>query len=265
MLIEFLKKLFGNKLPVKRHLDDASSRVSEDKPTTDTRKAECPYCKGALKKIPGAKTKCPHCGQFVYVRTSPSDNARKVVTKAEADRIEEEWSIANGTHEQYLAEKQRTSDERQRLADKFGEEPSEHDVQWGLLNKDLLSHAKRGDWGLYRNDRFVMSEMLRKEQKLTEVLWTYLEVCYLDLNGAHNVGGLADSELLAEFPPFNPKLAFLAPGIIEKMQRIIKKLSLSREAVQAIFCEHCAKATRGIPIPRTTDERWQDLEKEIWN
>jgi len=60
---------------------------------TDLRKPECPYCLNALKKIPGAKTKCSQCGQFMYVRTRPEDNARVVVTEAEAHRIEERWKI----------------------------------------------------------------------------------------------------------------------------------------------------------------------------
>src|SRR6266567_9122128 len=44
-------------------------------------------------KIPGAKTKCTQCGQFMYVRTRPEDGARTVVTEAEAHRIEESWKI----------------------------------------------------------------------------------------------------------------------------------------------------------------------------
>lgn len=69
--------------------------------TTDLRKPECPYCKKALKKIPGAKTKCSRCGQFMYVRTRPEDRARVVVTEAEAHRMEEDWKIKmmEGAHE----------------------------------------------------------------------------------------------------------------------------------------------------------------------
>ena len=52
----------------------------------DERKAECPNCHKALSKIPSAKTKCPHCGENMFVRTRPKDNARVVVTKAEADK-----------------------------------------------------------------------------------------------------------------------------------------------------------------------------------
>ena len=68
---------------------------------TDLRTPECPYCQNALKKIPGAKTKCSQCGQFMYVRTRPEDSARVVVTEAEAHRIYEAWEskIRGGVHE----------------------------------------------------------------------------------------------------------------------------------------------------------------------
>lgn len=41
----------------------------------------------------------------MFVRTRPKDNARVVVTKEEADRIEEEWAIVHGTHDIYIANK----------------------------------------------------------------------------------------------------------------------------------------------------------------
>ena len=57
----------------------------------DERKAECPYCHGVLAKVPGSKTKCPHCGNLMYVRTRPRDNTRVVLTKADADKVEADW------------------------------------------------------------------------------------------------------------------------------------------------------------------------------
>lgn len=132
-----------------------TNQQSEQK---DERKAECPSCHNALSKIPGAKTKCPNCGEFIFVRTRPKDNARVVVTKAEADKIDEEWSIVAGTHDIFVAEKEKFVKEKEILRKRFGgKEPSDNDVRWGLLNKQLIEHAKNGDWGLYRNARFQMA------------------------------------------------------------------------------------------------------------
>lgn len=72
----------------------------------DERKAECPNCSEKLEKIPGAKTKCPHCGKYMFVRTRPKDNIRVVVTEIEADRIDEEWSIINNVHSSFIAKKE---------------------------------------------------------------------------------------------------------------------------------------------------------------
>lgn len=36
--------------------------------------ANCPYCGKRLKKFPARKTQCPHCNNFIYVRTRPADN-----------------------------------------------------------------------------------------------------------------------------------------------------------------------------------------------
>jgi predicted nucleic acid-binding Zn-ribbon protein len=59
----------------------------------DQRKPECPYCHGALKKIPSKKTKCPQCGNSMFVRTRPRDRVRVVVTDQEAKNIENEWIV----------------------------------------------------------------------------------------------------------------------------------------------------------------------------
>lgn len=231
----------------------------------DERKAECPNCHKVLSKIPGAKTKCPHCGEFIFVRTRPKDNVRVVVTKAEADKIDEEWTIISGTHDIFVAEKEEFAKEKEILRKRFGgKEPSDNDVKWGLLNKQLIEHAKNGDWGLYRNSRFQMAEILRGEMKLKDALGTYLEVCYLDLNGVNNTGGMRDPELLKEFPPFNPKdLAFLAPGVIDLIKRIVLKLSLSKDEIKQIFVEHNSRIEKSLRLPLSAENSWQSLEKEI--
>ena len=230
----------------------------------DERKAECPYCRQSLAKIPGRKTKCPHCGKFMFVRTRPKDNVRVVVTKEEADKIDEEWAIVSGTHDEYFVEKEELEKERVILRKRFGKEPSENDVKWGVFNKQLIQHSQRGDWGLYRNTRFAMAELLRKEMKIKQALQAYLEVCYLDLNGPNNTGGLDDPELLKEFPPFDPNCdSFLAPGVIDLIQRIIKELNIDKDEVKKIFIEHNSRIEKSLKLPLSAEDAWQSLEKEI--
>lgn len=239
--------------------------TNQQREQKDERKAECPNCHKVLSKIPGAKTKCPHCDEFMFVRTRPKDNARVVVTKAEADKIDEEWSIVAGTYDIFVAEKEEFAKEKEILRKRFGgKEPSDNDVRWGLLNKQLIEHAKNGDWGLYRNARFQMAEILRGEMKLKDALRTYLEVCYLDLSGPNNTGGMNDPELLKEFPPFNPKdFSFLAPGVIDLIKRIVLKLKLNKDEIKQIFVEHNSRIEKSLRLPISAEKLWQSLEKEI--
>jgi predicted RNA-binding Zn-ribbon protein involved in translation (DUF1610 family) len=242
-----------------------SADTNQQTASLDRRKAECPYCGQSLSKIPGSKTKCPHCGEFMYVRTQPKDNARVVVTKEQADKIEEEWSIVAGTHDTYLAQKETFAEEKELLKTKFGgKEPSDNDVRWGLLNKQLLEHARKGDWGLYRNDRFEMAEILRQEMKLREALRTYLEVCYLDLNGPNNRGGMTDPELLRRFPPFTPdESAFLAPGVVDRIRQVIRKLKLTEKEIKDLFFEQNSHIENSLRLPLTPEACWQGIETSI--
>lgn len=238
---------------------------NQQRETKDERKAECPYCQKNLSKIPGSKTKCPHCSEFMFVRTRPKDNVRIVVTKEEVDKIDEEWTIVAGTHDIFVVEKEAFAKEKEILRKRFGgNEPSDNDVKWGLLNKQLIEHAKNGDWSSYRNARFQMAEILRGKMKLKNALQTYFEVCYLDLNGVRNVGRMNNPEILKEFPPFDPKeLAFLAPGVIDLIKRIILKLNLSKDEIKQIFIEHNSRSEKSLRLPLSTEEAWLSLDKEL--
>jgi hypothetical protein len=110
----------------------------------------------------------------MFVRTRPKDKARVVVTKEEANKIEEAWSIVYGTHDAFVAEREEFERERERLRQTFGgKEPSENDIKWGLLNRELIEDGQDGNWGFYRNARFAMAEILRKELRLNEALRIY--------------------------------------------------------------------------------------------
>jgi DNA-directed RNA polymerase subunit RPC12/RpoP len=52
----------------------------------------CPNCGVALAKRPGSKTRCQHCGGFIFVRTRPFDRQRVLLTEAEVNIVEAEWT-----------------------------------------------------------------------------------------------------------------------------------------------------------------------------
>ncbi|MCX6730941.1 MAG: hypothetical protein NTZ55_03765 [Candidatus Roizmanbacteria bacterium] len=220
----------------------------------------CPYCQVILKKTPGAKTKCISCGNFIYVRTRPSDRKRVLATKQQADEIEEQWSIVSGTHDEYLRKMNEYKIEKDKLNKRFNQEPSDNDIKWAVLNKELIKHSRNKNWGLYRNTRLSMGDILRKEMKLKQALETYLEVCYLDVNGPANNGGMNDSE----FPSFDPDSnAFVAPGIIEYIQRINRKLNLPIDTIKQTYIESNKKVYASLKLPLSPDVSWLEIEKHL--
>lgn len=226
----------------------------------------CPNCSQCLEKRPGKKTKCPQCGQFIYVRTRPGDKQRVLVTGAQAKEIEEQWSIVNGIHERFLNAILEFDNERASLRPLLGREPSENDVKWSLLNKMLPIHASQQKWGLFRNAKFELGEILRKEGKLEDSLGLYLEVCYLDINGPNNVGGISDQALLRKFPPWDPKdpSAMLAPGILDRIYRIIRKTEMKRSKVEELYFRRAEDIYRSLNLPLSPSSAWRGISRELF-
>jgi len=225
----------------------------------------CPHCNQRLEKKPGRKKKCPHCGEFIFVRTRPSDEKQVLVTEAQAEEIEEQWSIVNGTHESYLAKKRRFTSEKAKLAKHFGREPSDNDVTWSLLNQELMEHASQQNWGLFRNAKMQMADILRKESKLPDALGMYFEICYLDLNGPNNMSGVTDPELLRQFPPWNPEQdAFIAPGIVDRIARIIQKTETDQSKAKELFTAQATKLKQSLRLPVPVTKAWTEVGKAVY-
>lgn len=223
----------------------------------------CPNCNKQLEKKPGRKSKCPHCGNFIYVRTRPLDRQRVLVTESQASELEEQWSRTSSLDIRDHVER----DEIERVQDAFrkksGAKLSEGDAKLYIFNKELLEHANNGDWGLYRNTKLSMGSVLENEGKLKQALQTYLEVCYLDLNGPNNVGGIDDPDLLLEYPPFDLELAFLAPAVVAKLPDVANKLQFGQEEVRDNFFQVASRLYKDLQLPLSPKQAWAKLLKEI--
>jgi DNA-directed RNA polymerase subunit RPC12/RpoP len=239
------------------------SDASSLRPEIGNTEPICPYCSETLDKMPGRKKRCPFCGGFIYVRTRPSDEKKILVREDQIPVIEEQWAVANGTHEQLLAEREAYEKERDALKSKFGREPSENDIRWSMLNMSLLKHAQNFQWGLYRNTRLAMGDILRKESKEIQALDTYLEVCYLDANGPSNCG-TRDPEILRQFPPFDPKSAMVAPGVIGYIDKIIASHRLTQEQVEQRFIKLAKRTGKSLNLPVDSESAWKTLKREIY-
>lgn len=228
------------------------SKVGNTKPV-------CPYCKVSLQKMPGSKTKCRQCHNFIYIRTRPLDQQKVLLVESELEIVEEQWAIVNGTHESFLEKRREYETERKRLAALFGCEPPKNDVLWAICNKRLLEHANNGNWGLYRNTKFEMAEILRKEGRLKDSLAKYLEVFYIDINGPRNIGGW----LPPRPDPFSPKDAFLAPGIFHKVSSLVEKLSLTTPELANLYQEISERNYDALKLLVPPEVAWFRLRTEL--
>ncbi len=223
----------------------------------------CPNCGTQLEVRPSRKKKCPHCGEFIYVRTRPADRARVLVNEAEAKELEIQWSLASGTRQPLVQDEEHFEMVRSQLADRFAQEPADNDVWWSIYNTDLVERTTRGDWGLYRNTRFSMGELLRSEGKPHQSLEAYLEVSYLDSNGPRNLGGRFDPNLLKNFPPFEREMAFQAPGVIERISRVMDYLEMDIENLKAVYLSVAERLRQRIHSPVKAEDAWNDLSSEL--
>ena len=230
----------------------------------DLRKPECPYCNNLLDKIPGKKTRCVNCGNFMLVRTTPKGNNKVVVTEDEARGIDMEWAKINGTYDDIIRKEEDLNKIRKQKREKYGKDPSESDVQWSYLNFQLLDHIKNNNWGLYTSVKREMAEILKKEGKLLDSLAMYLTVCFLDINGANN-SSANDPELLKEFPVFDPSYYdSLSPGIIKEIKIISKEKNLQMKDIKDIFIDRNNILSKyGMPL--SPEKCWIELEKELIN
>ena len=215
--------------------------------------SKCPYCASMLEKRPLRKKKCPNCGNFVYVRSTPTGQKKLLVTEQQASGIDNAWR-------HYHREKLLESDPEYRreyeqvkaeLMIERGTEPPAGDIRWALAKKQLLQHVRDGDWGLYRNTKVEMAQQLQGERKLRQALGTYLEVCYLDANGPCNRGA----------KPFDANQAVMAPGIISEVRELSRGLGLQPDEVQGLFIE--AAEIYHDELPVGSARAWDRLLLEL--
>jgi hypothetical protein len=232
-------------------------------PPVDTREARCPNCQGALKKVPGSKTKCPLCGKFMLVRTDPHKRNRVVVTEDGAEQIDDETARLNGTWEDRLKEKQKIAKAKAELTKKFGGvEPSKDDLEWNLAIKDSMEYAKKHWWSSYALNQNKKAGMLYKRGKQKPALELYLQVAYLEHNGVQeSEADAASRKMMAEigFKEFDPDKANLPPYSIKEVKALIKELDLNLDTVESLFIKEMSKVKIG-KLPISPQVSWEYIK-----
>ena len=134
---------------------------------------------------------------------------------------------------------------------------------WGDFNKELLEHAKLGNWGLYRNVRLDMADYLHKSRRTLQALLTFLEVSYLDANGPTNLHGRVDPEILRESPPFDPSIAIQAPLVEGEIYVHSQELRMSNAVLKARYIKVASSFHKFIKTPVDPEDGWYELETEM--
>lgn len=91
--------------------------------------ARCPSCSATLPKMPSRKTKCKSCGEFMFVKSTPGDRTKRLMTAPQADAAEKEWAV--WSHEQEVAKSIRD----------YGVYPPPN--RWVLMIKHISEYASR--------------------------------------------------------------------------------------------------------------------------
>ncbi len=104
----------------------------------------CPYCGVKLINIPKRKTTCPDCRQPIYIRKG------KLVTEYEAQKTD--WLVFV---EQLGVTRKTIDHHREKLKDRFGENPRFNDICWSILNS-LIPNFLRD----YQKQKTIYLEMV---------------------------------------------------------------------------------------------------------
>jgi hypothetical protein len=226
----------------------------------------CPYCGQALNKRPTKRTLCLNCQNFIYVKIRPIDHQEVLVTKEQEELLKKEWHSFPRARISPSLNRQEMEKCREQLAKKFRKSPSEQDVAWACLNNEAMNHARERNWGLFRNTRLSMAALLEKYQQPAEALKYYIEICYLDLNGPQNTGGLKDHNLRAslDIRDFNTEGGLLASAVVGKVLEIILTLKLNEGQVLQQFMQVANRNHTNLKLPVSPEKAWKIFSDELY-
>lgn len=220
----------------------------------------CPYCGHAFEKMPQRKRSCPKCSGVLYSRKRAIDGAKVLLTDAQARDGEAQHALVA------LSEEGVSDADIDALVGalqaQFGRVPMADEVVTEYFARSAAAHAEAWDWGLYRNARFNLAEACARRGLHEDALRLFLEVSLIDLNGPRNCG-TKDPEILRDFPPFDPKTAFLAPGVINRTVDVIAELKFSPADTRRAFESVASSVGPALSLPGAPTTAWRELSKAL--
>jgi len=122
----------------------------------------CPYCNKLLDKKPLRKKKCPHCKNFIYVRSGQLMTLQQV--KEYESQQKEIWQKRHWVEQlsQYGITEKNFNDYQTKLSQEFGTKASVNDTVWRILNVKIL---QTDNYHELKTIYWHMAEVLRSEGK----------------------------------------------------------------------------------------------------
>lgn len=218
----------------------------------------CPYCRAPVKVIPRYKAVCQRCGQTFYARVRPGEKLATLLTARQAAALDEN----RAARERPIPGRKAWLDPNEGRFNWFWAY-STAEGQWRALRKSLALHARDGNWLLYRNARYEMAELRRRQARLKEATELYLEVWYLDLNGPHDCWGTMGQRRVYENAAWYPPEGLTTPVVARWTHRLAVHFHLDKEAVERIFRDVAQRSFQQLELPLAPAEAWRTIRNEL--
>ena len=120
----------------------------------------CPYCNAPLEKAPKRKSKCPHCGNYIFARSKQKLFPSTLLTEEQARAVDyvknlEIYGITERDYENVRID----------LTKKFGHNANPHDVIWSLLHKVSQLLVRKHEFHAVSSIYYLKALFLNEEGK----------------------------------------------------------------------------------------------------
>lgn len=241
------------------------------------RRPVCPSCRAPITGIPRNGDLCAKCGSRYYLRRKPNSPTAFLLSAAQAAAFDANAPRSTQQAAGPVGPGQPAAPAPASQGPASTRNPLDGDKrrfnwvwvhgtaegQWRQLKRNLTLHARDGNWLLYRNARFEMAEVRRKQDRLLEALELYLEVWYLDLNGPRDCWGVSGVRRLYEDAPFQPADGMTTPLVARWVIRIAERLFLDAPRLERQFTEIATRLYQSMNLPLTPREAWTIARRDV--
>ncbi len=136
------------------------------------------------------------------------------------------------------------------------------DTEWQRLAQKRSEYAAARKWARYRTATLKMAQLRNRQGRLEDALLSYLELCYIDLNGAQNPGAAWGMPL----SDFDPERSFgLGPLIVKRVRAMARELGYDEARLEVEFLATASVMHRSLELPITPEDAWKALRAETYH